>query len=189
MPLTVDAKRSNFQVSGPDWEPIRDIWWEAATPARRQAYWSFLASRLKAAKDSELRRGLDASGEKLTRIKYKRPDGATGPPLTPHRASSRFRRYCRVVSTTDHATVFWGNSWAKVVGGHRSGRACGVERDVVGLSPASQKRVKAEARKWWRDRYKPVPKAPKLQIVPRGRAVPAFSRRVRVFTETPTFLR
>jgi hypothetical protein len=164
MPLTVNEARSSFHVEGDDWSPVRDVWWQSATETRRREYWAYLGSRLRAAKDSELRRGLDATGERLARIRYKRPDGSTGPPLTPHRADSRFRRYCRVVPTASGATLFWGQGWAVVVGGHRSGRACGVVRDVVGLSPASQRRVKAEARAWWRERYKPVPVVARLDV-------------------------
>jgi hypothetical protein len=155
MPLTVNEQRASFSLSGDDFSPpANDRVWKIAPESEKRAYWKRLGELAVERKRRELRKGLDAAGNKLKRVlKRSRPDGADGPPLSPHQAESRFQKYVAVRSTASGVTIFWMAGWAKVVGGHRSGNANGVVRDVVGLSPASQRWVKESARRWWRNRH------------------------------------
>jgi hypothetical protein len=176
MPLVVNDARASFTLGGPDFEPAHDPAWRLATDGQRRAYWAHVGRLAVYFKRDELRRGLDAHGQRLARIKQPRPDGAAGPPLSPHHAESRFQRYCQVRTTARGATIFWGSGWAKVVGGHASGRACGVVRDVIGLTPASQRRLADHARLWWLRQHGTASQRRAPQPQPRPRPIPVAAR-------------
>jgi hypothetical protein len=149
MPLSVNEGKASFTLAGADFEPANDPAWRLASEGLRRAYWAHVGRLAVYFKRDELRRGLDAAGGKLARIKQPRPDGADGPPLSPHYAESRFLRYCQVRTTARSATIFWGSGWAKVVGYHARGAGHLPVRDVIGLTRASQRKLAEHARLWW----------------------------------------
>jgi hypothetical protein len=155
MPLTVNEEKASFRLAGPDFEPeAGNVYWKNAGPSERKKYFDEVGRLAITRKRRDLEKGLDANGDKLKKVLPKsRPDGADGPPLSPHRVKSRFQRYVRVSASIDGVVIYWGYGWRKVVAGHRSGRACGVVRDVVGLSKAAQRWVRDNARAWWKARY------------------------------------
>lgn len=118
MPLITSpefGKSASFTLYGDDWTPTGDEW-ARATAARKRDYWQRLGELAIVAKQNELRKGIDVRGKALTPVNqaYRR-DKATGPPLTPHRAESRFWYRMRVSLRSDGVTVYWGDNWAKVV--------------------------------------------------------------------------
>lgn len=140
MPLTVNQAKASFTVSGPEYEPTGA---EALrTEDDRRYWWKIFGEWCLRAKRKELAKGQDRRGKPFKPIKYVRPDGATGPPLSPHRRASRFQKWARVVATTRQVTLFWSHGWAKVVGAHAfpKVRPAGwklPKRDAVGLTPGS----------------------------------------------------
>lgn len=151
---------ASFTIFGPDFTP-NDPEWLRATPNRRRDYWRRVGELAIQAKQAELRRGIDVDGRALKPVKpLSRKDGADGPPLTPHRGSSRFYYRMRVALRADGVTVFWGDNWARVVQAHRVGALIrngfgrGIriklpKRDVVGLTAQSQHWVAARAAAYW----------------------------------------
>lgn len=142
MPLTVNVDKASFTVSGPEWEPKGAV--SLRSDADRRWWWKTFGDWCLAAKRRELRRNRDVKGKPFRPIKYKRPDGAKGPPLSPHQAGSRFQKWARVVGTSRQFTIFWSHGWAKVVGAHawprmRPGGWALPKRDAVGLTNASLK--------------------------------------------------
>lgn len=163
MPLVVNADKANFRISGADFEPWRDEAWQRAGTEERRQYWDKVGELAFHEKKKELRRGIDIHGKRLKPIKYRRPDGSTGPPLSPHQPNSRFQRNLSWANGANGCTVFWQGGWSRIVGAHASGYGNLPVRDVVGLTVASQARVKEGARLWWSNRHgvirwKPGPK-------------------------------
>jgi len=163
MPIVTSPATStsaSFTIFGEDFTPD-DPEWLRATPARRRDYWKRVGELAIQAKQNELRRGIDVDGRALRPVKPEsRKDGATGPPLTPHRGSSRFYYRMRVALRADGVTVFWGDNWARVVQAHRVGALIrngfgrGIriklpKRDVVGLTAHSQQWVAMRAASYW----------------------------------------
>lgn len=95
-------------------------------------------------------RGLDADGRRLRPVQPEsRPDGATGPPLTPHYAASRTRDLLRfrVDPDTGEVVLFWAEDWGTILGYHA--RELRKRRDVIGLSPGFLSNWEAEAIRVW----------------------------------------
>lgn len=95
-------------------------------------------------------RGLDARGKRLRAVlPSSRPDGATGPPLTPHYAASRTRDLIRFRVDPDAGEVilFWAEDWGTILGYHA--RELPKRRDVIGLSPGFLSNWEAEANRMW----------------------------------------
>jgi hypothetical protein len=128
------------------------------------------------AKDRDLAKGLDKDGKRLkaisprTRRYRKSAMTASGkgspkaPPLTPAYERSRTRSLLTGRAYVDRAAFWWkfdawtGDSWAKILEYQRQ-----QGRDVFGLSPASRRRVMAEAfaryAKWERGESVAMPRA------------------------------
>lgn len=153
MPVVVDPKRASFRLSGPDFEPVDDPAWRYATRLDRRAFWAHVARLAYEEKIKDLRAGRGVDGRPLQRVKPEsRPDGATGPALSPHRAESRFQRLLRYGATDRWANLWWGNGWSAIVRYHAfaMGPRSLPVRDVVGLTRPAQARVKAAAADYWR---------------------------------------
>ncbi len=149
MPMAVDLNRASFNLTGPEFEPIGGGW-AFATTAEKRAYWREVGRLAVEAKRDELRRGINTLGRKFRAVKpSSRPDGATGPPLSPHQESSRFQKWARAATTDRSATVFWSHGWARIVGYHARGAGNLPMRDAVGLIQTSLKWVATMARRFW----------------------------------------
>ncbi len=82
------------------------------------------------------------------------------PPLTPCYGLSRTRAWLRGRVEWDSVVLFWENDWGKVLDFHRSGAHVFhakwrrwitlPRRDAIGISPAGQAKLKAEALRLWR---------------------------------------
>lgn len=149
MPLTVNEVRSSFSLSGSDVTP--NHWaWDMAGPTRRKDYFQTLGQACYRRKIRELQAGVGVDGQKLKPVQPRsRPDRATGPPLSPHEASSRFQRYLRVFAAADRCTLYWAAGWSKVVRGHRVGWGHLPIRDVVGLTQRHYREAVFEAQATW----------------------------------------
>jgi hypothetical protein len=175
MPILVDEARATFRLAGPDFEPYRDEDWKRASEADRKAYWNEVGRLAYAAKQRELAQGIGVDGKPLFPVKHPRPDGAKGPPLSPHRIQSRFRRYLDWREGRDGVTLFWGHSWRAIVGYHMLGKGHLPVRNVVGLTLPSQNGIRERARRWWRARnplnavrrlFRTPPRQPTTPTVP-----------------------
>lgn len=96
-------------------------------------------------------RGLDADGRRLRPVQPEsRPDGAKGPPLTPHYAASRTRDLIRfrIDPEAGEVILFWAEDWGTILGYHA--RELRKRRDVLGLSPGFLSRWEAEANRVWK---------------------------------------
>jgi hypothetical protein len=168
--IAVNVAKASFTL-GADWLPEG---FEAAPAALRAAALKQLGTLAVAELRRQLRAGKDAHGGKLQAIRHRRPDGAQGPPLSPHQAGSRFQKWARFAVASGHVTVFWSHGWAKIVGAHafpraRKGGWSLPVRDVVGLAPAGRRRVKAQLDTWW------AGKAPR--VVPASKPTPKPKRK------------
>lgn len=165
MGLSVNPAKASFSLSGADVEPVH--WaWALAGPKERRAYYLDLGRACYRRKILELAAGIGVDGRPLRPVKpSSRPDRATGPPLSPHEAASRFQRYLVKQPFADptRCTLYWTQGWAKVVRGHMVGWGHLPVRDVVGLTKRHVREAVAEARAAWALRHgvEPPPKAPK----------------------------
>lgn len=134
--------------------------WAGITDARKREALNVYAERVVARKHWELDRALDAdTGEKMPARQKPREDGASGPVLTPHNRQSRSHRYLRTSVGKSHVTVWWSHGWGKILGYHADGVVIGAyKRDVIGLTPAGERKVMRELLDWWR-RVKPKGKS------------------------------
>src|SRR4051812_4100607 len=101
-------------------------------------------------KRRELRRGVGVSGARLKAVKPEsRPDGAKGPPLSPHQAESRSQKWLRASISHRNATVtlWWSHGWGRILNYHRDGNRHLPVRDVIGLTPADRRAHEAEMRR------------------------------------------
>lgn len=149
MPVVVNEAGPSFTLKGPPFAPTVPSW-ARATDAARTEFWRQVGVAARQAKDLELARGIGVDGRRLARVRHRRPDGSKGPPLTPHGAVSRCRKWLRHRPGRDGVTLFWSHGWAAIVGYHRSGAGRLPVRDVVGLTEASQTRVVNQVPAIWR---------------------------------------
>lgn len=148
--------------------------WEGAPDGLRRRYLEYVAGLARAAKLRELRRGVGVDGDRLRRVKRSsRPDGATGPPLSPHRAASRAQKWIRASVGTGHVTLWWSHGWGQILGYHRAGSARLPVRNVIGLTDPDMVRLRAEARRYWRSLAGPAsPRPVRVVDTRRDRFVP-----------------
>jgi len=141
--------------------------WEGITEALKRQVLVRYAELIKERKHWELDRALDAeTGEKMPARQKPRPDGASGPVLTPHNRQSRSHRYMRHSVGKAHVTIWWSHGWGTVLGYHADGVVIGAfKRDVIGLTPAGVRKVDRQIQDYWR-RVKPKAK-PKPPTTPR----------------------
>lgn len=161
------ASENSFRVAVlPD--PVE---WDRASVADRKAYLKRLGEIAMERKHWELDRALDANtGEKMPARQKPREDGADGPVLTPHNRQSRSHRYMRMSAGSGHVTIWWSHGWGTVLGYHADGVVIGAyKRDVIGLTPAGERKVAREALDWWR-RNHPKRKAAEASKPKRDRA-------------------
>lgn len=175
------ADANSFTLDAAAWVDPRQ--WAAAPEALRRRYLARVGELATRRKRWEQARRLDARGKALLPRLDPRADGANGPPLSPHRAESRTAKWLRssVGLKAGSVTCWWSHGWGKVLGYHRAGIRSRVglrRRDVIGLTPAGEKKVRDEARSSWRAltgqaragrRPAPPPRLP--YPVPRGVAV------------------
>jgi len=142
------ASENSFRV---DTLPAADEW-AAASVADRKAYLKRLGQLAMERKHWELDRALDAeTGEKMPARQRPRDDGANGPVLTPHNRQSRSHSYMRMSVGGAHVTIWWSHGWGTILGYHAIGVVIGAyKRDVIGLTPAGERKVAREALDWWR---------------------------------------
>lgn len=141
-------------------EPKDDPRWEDAPDAIKAKFYAHMADYATSLKLTELRKGKDVHGKPLHPVQMKyRKDGATGPPLSPHQPESRTQKWLKAAVSRAKGTVtlYWPSSWGKILGYHA--RELRIERDVIGLTPADQKRFQDEAKLYWkRIRSRPFPR-------------------------------
>lgn len=133
--------------------PPTDRAWQQATEGVRLRYYQHAADEALSLKLKELRKGIGVDGQKLHPVlpKY-RPDGATGPPLSPHRPESRSQKWLRssIGMKAGTITLWWSHGWGEILGYHARGEVIGAYlRDVIGLTAASRNALKLEMRRWW----------------------------------------
>jgi hypothetical protein len=135
MPQYIDPDAARVRLRGPDCEPLEANWRYAST-ARRAAYFAELARIAFELLYDRISRGVGVDGRKLVAVKpNSRPDGAKGPPLTPHEQASRTRRLLAHAGGRDAATVYWRNGWGRYLAFHARG---------AGHLPVRR------AREWWK---------------------------------------
>jgi hypothetical protein len=154
-----------------------------ASDTDRAKFWAAVSLFVAAAKDLELRQGLDKDGEALAplaakTIKYRRsamgPADPYAPPLQPAHGLSRTRSLftVEVADDLDGVNCFWsydahtGGSWGDILQYHADGAGNLPVRDVIGLSTASLATVKSKADAWWRNYVKKNVKAATEQPKP-----------------------
>lgn len=159
------ASENSFRV---DALPPADEW-EAASAADRKAYLRRLGEIAMERKHWELDRALDANtGERMPARQKPRDDGADGPVLTPHNRQSRSHRYMRASAGAKHVTIWWSHGWGTILGYHADGVVIGAyKRDVIGLTPAGERKVAREALDWWRRNHPKKKAAAKPKAPPR----------------------
>lgn len=155
MPVLADLGAAEFRLTGADMEPSTSLEWHMTTPDQRHRYFQQLAVYARDAKYTELNKGIGVDGQRLPPRKRPRHDRASGPVLLPHWSDSRFRTQLRWEGTSNEAVLWWQGSWGTIVGYHARGEVRGAPvRNVIGLSPQSQRRVAEQARKWWQGQIK-----------------------------------
>lgn len=178
--------------------------------ARREFWRAVVLIGLKV-KDAELAKGRDRFGKPLTKIapstrKYRKSwtgqADPNAPPLTPAYSGSRTRALLDGRATRSRAEFFWrrdpvtGRPWSRILNFHRRGRGNLPVRDVIGISPASLKQVKAEALAAWSKikagvprgglaggRPAPVPPAASV-VTPKTFKVPQAPAKIKVVGRT-----
>jgi hypothetical protein len=129
--------------------------WAKAPEHARSRYLKRCGELAIARKRGELRRGLGVDGKPLAAVKpSSRPDHATGKPLDPHYGASRSVRLIRahVGARGGTVTLAWSHGFGRILGYHAAGTVPGAPvRDVLGLTQASERWIKAEARAFWRN--------------------------------------
>jgi hypothetical protein len=127
--------------------------WDQAPAGVRSAVLARLGDYAKSLKLAELRKGVGTSGGPLAPVRYRRPDGAKGPPLSPHQADSRAQKWLRATpgSSAGTITLWWSHGWGQILGYHARGEVRGAPvRDVIGLTPADLDKFHARARREWK---------------------------------------
>ena len=141
-----------------------DPTWGEASPATRLAFFRHAGDRMVAIKRGELARAIGANGRRMAARKWPRPDGATGPVLTPHGADSRTARLMAAHATVESVTLFWrsGHSkaqrlpWGTILGFHAAGQVKGAPARDVRLSGKGLRTLKDEMLAWWRENHAPA---------------------------------
>jgi hypothetical protein len=141
-------------------------------------YWNRLGELAQAAHRAQSRAGIGSDGSRLAKVKDKRPDGAMGPPLSPHQADSRTQRNLAFSVGREGVTLWWRGGWGRILGYHANGEVIGAPiRDVLGFSPRFAARVKRQATTYWRNIAgpplpDPVPTPAPVPVLPIRRPVP-----------------
>lgn len=142
-----DENAITIPIPIPDGDPL----WTSATPALRSRYYQHAADQARVLKLRRLRRGLDYRGRPMAPVKPKsRPDGATGPPLSPHQPESRTQKWIRASISQRNGTVtlWWSHGWGQILGYHQ--RELRPRRMVIGFQEQDQAALAAECRRFWR---------------------------------------
>jgi hypothetical protein len=167
------AKSKPIVLNAAEWIPAAE--WAAAPESIRRRYINRVRELALARKTSEINRGIGADGQRLRPVRS-RPDGATGPPLSPHRPESRTRLRLRGYVGKGHVTLTWTHGWLTILTYHAEGAGHLPERDTLGISPAGLKKIQADARLFWRTiiggRPAPIPAAARPPRLPSPRTPP-----------------
>lgn len=160
---------TKFDIAGI--EPQNDPAWDFAADKLRREFWRVVVRLVKDANEFERARGRDRFGRKLTPIsRYTRahrrsamgPADPNAPPLTPADGASRTVAYFDGRAHADHAEFFYRNGWGKILNFHRIGAGRLPVRDVIGISPASLRKVTGQALAWWQNKRQEVRMPPPL---------------------------
>lgn len=164
--------------------PATDLAWRRASETVRLQFYKHAADIALSLKQKEIRRGIGVDGEPLAPVqRASRPDGATGPPLSPHYAESRTRKWLRASIGVKAGTVtlWWSHGWATILSYHRAGLVIGAPiRDVIGLTAVDETKLQAEMRAYWR-RIKgggTPPATARVPTAPRTPTLPTPQRRI-----------
>lgn len=134
--------------------------WGRASSRDRAAAMRFARDSAEGLLKGQVRLGIGRDGKPLKAVKAaSRPDGADGKPLDPHYGESRTVRWLRSSAglATRGVTLWWSHGWGRILGYHaegarlmRGGKAVGrlPVRDVRGLSPANERKLRAACRRW-----------------------------------------
>lgn len=166
--------------------PPTDIAWKWASEAVRLQYYKHAADIALSLKQKEIRKGVDVDGKPLRPVqRASRPDGATGPPLTPHYAESRTRKWLRasIGIKAGTVTLWWSHGWGTILGYHARKEVIGApERNVIGLTSADEAKFNAEMRAYWRRVQGggriPTPPTPRTPTRPRTPTLPRPEREI-----------
>ena len=150
-------------------EPVDSPSWRSARSEERKRYYTRLGELIQIEMRDALRRGVDRHGRRMRRRKYRRSDGASGPPLIPHRADSRTWRLLTFSASPRGVRMWWRASgrvsWTTILTYHAEGAGRLPVRDVMGLARRWLNRAVEAARLWWSnlhpwDRWGGPPVAP-----------------------------
>lgn len=148
--------------------------WRTADARTRRAFLGFARARASDRLKGQVGRGIGRDGKKLRRVRpASRPDGATGPPLDPHREKSRTIKWLRSspAATRRGITLWWSHGWGKILGYHGDGLVKGAPvRDVRGLAPKEESALRSECAAWWQARSPGPVAAPKAAQAPLSKA-------------------
>lgn len=171
--MPVYPSEDGFTIKGIAPSDLKDY------PGLELQFWQFVVALGLKQKDRELAAGLNIKGKPLSppisertrkhRKSVMTPTGKgdpSAPPLMPGRALSRTRSLLSGAASESEARFFWrfdphtGDSWAatlQTIADRWPGR------DVIGLSPAAEKRVRVQAWNLW-DRLKRGRSLPPLRL-------------------------
>ncbi len=134
--------------------------WRAADARARREFLEFARVRAVATLRAQLVAGRDRYGARLKPVlPTSRPDGADGPPLTPHDEGSRSQKWIRSQAAPSRrgVTLWWSHGWGAILGYHGDGLVRGAPvRDVRGLAPGRLRTLRRECRAWWDARGRPA---------------------------------
>jgi len=150
--------------------PVEDPVWSQVTPSEKRRFFQFCRGQAESLMRRQLIQGIGADGQRLipvapstrARGRWRSKSGkgrASAPPLVPAYTESRTLKWLR--SSVNHAigtvSLWWSHGWMEVLGYHAAGEVIGAPiRDVLGLSPSNERRLRDEARRFWL-RSRPTP--------------------------------
>jgi hypothetical protein len=151
-------RAARWTIEASDVAPTGDPTWAAAGPDVRRAFWRAVVAYGLKAHDEQTAAGLDRFGAPLRPIRPATrrnrrsemgPADPNAPPLTPAYAVSRTRLNLTGRAEEDRAVFGWTDGWGRILVYHAQGRGRLPVRDVIGLSPASVRKVRGWAAGWW----------------------------------------
>lgn len=175
MPNELEITITRFQPPEPEV-------WSRATEAQKKAWYALVGQKAEETLKARLLEGRDKYGHKLLRRLRPRSDHANGPPLSPHRDTSRSIRLIDSRATPSSCTIFWREGWGEILKYHKDGipsRRGKRIRDVGGFTSKERIEIYNLALKEWKpptlEKPKPLPPsapAPKPRIVATERLKP-----------------
>lgn len=152
MPAALTITLSKF-------EPPDIDQWRRLTTAQRKEWFKLVGKHAVTTLRKRLLDGRDRHGKKFLRRLNPRPDGASGPPLSPHDAASRSVRLMSSRWTDKDATIYWEEGWGEILAYHQAGipsRLGKRVRDVAGFTDKERVEIYNAALGEWKGPSKPA---------------------------------